>query len=157
MNILGRPTIILGSVLEGKKNPLFGRTHCQDRIKKFPKILKPSQNSKHQMSDMKKISYQASTNIRCQCAKFSHLSKRSPEIFAPMCLAVWKMHTHVPARACARTHTHTHICTYSQSDSRLNFVTSVCHPWDHVHSDIFYKLHSFLKQNFSHTWMFKKI
>ena len=45
------------SVLEGKKKkkkPLFGRTNCQDRIKKFSKILKPSQNSKHQMSGMKK-------------------------------------------------------------------------------------------------------
>ena len=42
------------SVLESKKKSLFGRTHCQDRIKKFPKLLKPSQNSKHQISNMKK-------------------------------------------------------------------------------------------------------
>ena len=57
------------SVLGGKKKPLFGRTHCQDRIKKFPQILKPSQNSKHHMTDMKKILYQASTNIRCPVHK----------------------------------------------------------------------------------------
>jgi len=89
MNIVGRPTIILGTLSwRIKKATFLGRTHCQDRIKKFPKILKPSQNSTHHMSDMKKILYQASTNIRCQRTKFCHLSERTPEIFAPVCLAV---------------------------------------------------------------------
>ena len=68
------------SVLEGKKCHFLAEQTAKIGLKKFPKILKPSQNSKHQMSDMKKILYQASTNIRCHCTKFSHLCKRTPEI-----------------------------------------------------------------------------
>jgi hypothetical protein len=126
MNIVGRPTIILGTLSwRIKKATFLGRTHYQDRIKKFPKILKPSQNSDHQMSDMKKILYQTSTNIRCQRTKFCHLSERTPENLHP---CVWQHERH------KHTHTHTHTQTYI-------YIYIYIYTHTHTHTHAFVHIH----------------